>query len=131
MAVATVSDVATSLGRPITDAAEVAQVEQWLADAELLIRSRLGDIAALDQDVVAYVEREAVVARLRNPDGYQYEAIDDYRYGLPNESRRVSIIDEWWEMLTPDGSTAAFTITPYGEPGYSQPDTWISTTEQA
>ena len=131
MAVATVSDVATSLGRPIADTAEVAQVEQWLADAELLIRSRLGDVTALDQDVVAYVEREAVVARLRNPDGYQYEAIDDYRYGLPNESRRVSIIDEWWEMLTPDGSTGAFTITPYGEPGYSQPDTWISTTGQA
>lgn len=110
MAVATVSDVEISLGRPISDPTEVAQVDQWLADAELQIKLRLGDLAALDQDALAFVEREAVVARLRNPDGYQYEAIDDYRYGMPAESRRITITDEWWTMLQP--ATGAFTIRP-------------------
>lgn len=110
MAVATLQDVATSLGRPITDTTEVDQVNQWLGDAELQIKLRLGDLAALDQAAIAYVEREAVVARLRNPDGYQYETIDDYRYGLPNESRRITITDEWWTMLAP--APGAFTIRP-------------------
>ena len=110
MAVATVDDVATSLGRPITDATEIAQVNQWLGDAELQIRLRLGDVSLLDQDVVEYVEREAVVARMRNPDGYQYEAIDDYRYGLPNESRRVTITDEWWQMLSPTRRGSFYTV---------------------
>ena len=118
MAVATVSDVETSLGRPITDAAEIAQVTQWLEDAELLIRSRLGDVSLLDQDVVAYVEREAVISKMRNPEGYQSETIDDYTYRHGDTRGRVSILDEWWVMLTPDASSAAFTIAPFSEPGY-------------
>lgn len=131
MAVATVNDVEVSLGRPITDAAEVAQVTQWLTDAELLITARLGNITLLDQAVLAYVEREAVILKMRNPDGYQSETIDDYTYRHGESRGRVSILDEWWDMLTPDGASAAFTIRPYGTPGYStQPDTWISTTEQ-
>ena len=68
MAVASVDDVATSLGRPIAGTEE-DQVNMWLGDAELQIRLRLGSIADLDQDVVAYVEREAVAARVRNPGG--------------------------------------------------------------
>jgi hypothetical protein len=128
MAVASVDDVATSLGRPITGTEE-EQVEMWLGDAELQIRLRLGPIAGLDQEVVAYVEREAVAARVRNPEGYQYEAIDDYRYGLPAESRRVAILDEWWDMLAPAGSTTAFSIRAGGEVERVEPDMWISTTE--
>lgn len=110
MAVATLDDVATSLGRPITDMAEVAQVNQWLGDAELLISLRFPDLTALNQDALKYVEREAVVARLRNPDGYQYEAIDDYRYGLPAESRRITITDEWWQMLAPTSRGSFYTV---------------------
>lgn len=110
MAVATLDDVAISLGRPITDDSEVAQVEQWLGDAELQIRLRFTDLTALDQEVLAYVEREAVVSRLRNPEGYQYESIDDYRYGLPAESRRVTITAEWWAMLSPTARGSFYTI---------------------
>ena len=128
MAVATVDDVATSLGRPITGTEE-EQVAMWLGDAELQIRLRLGPITDLDQDVVAYVEREAVAARVRNPEGYQYESIDDYRYGLPAESRRVTILDEWWDMLTPSGSSTVFSIRAGGVPEFPAPDTWVSTTE--
>jgi hypothetical protein len=133
MAVATFEDVAVAIGRPITSGEEIDQVEHWLTGAELQIVARLGDVAELDQVAVVYVEAEAVAAKLANPNGYQYEAIDDYRYGLPTESRRVTITDEWWDLLTPaDGSGSAFTITPYGVPGYSvEPDWWVTPTEQA
>lgn len=130
MAVATHEDVAVAIGRPISLAAEQDQVNYWLDAAELVITSRLGDVADLDQAAVRYVETEAAAAKLQNPNGYQYEAIDDYRYGLPPESRRVTILDEWWDLLTPAASSAAFTITPYGVPGYTEPDSWVTPTEQ-
>lgn len=126
MPVITYEDVEVSLGRLISDPLEQAQVTQWIADAELLILSRLGDLDELDQDVLAYVVREAVIARMRNPEGYQSETIDDYTYRHGSTSGRVSILDEWWDLLSPDASSAAFTITPYGEPGYGEPDAWWS-----
>lgn len=110
MAVASVDDVAISLGRPITEPNELAQVDQWLSDAELQIRLRFPDLSKLDQEVLAFVEREAVVSRLRNPDGYQYESIDDYRYGLPAESRRVTITADWWAMLAPTTRGSFYTV---------------------
>lgn len=110
MAVATYSDVAVAIGRSISDAAEQARVTYWLNAAELQIKARLGDVALLDQDTLKFVETEAVAARLLNPEGYQYEAIDDYRYGLPSESRQVTILPEWWSMLSPTGGGSAYTI---------------------
>lgn len=110
MAVATVDDVATSLGRPITDSTEVSQVEMWISDAEMQIRLRLGDVSALDQEAVAFVEREAVVLRMRNPEGYSSESIDDYTYRWGNETRQVVIRDEWWTMLSPSRLGTAYSI---------------------
>lgn len=119
MAVATHQQVQTSLGRPLT-VAEVGQVTQWLADAELQIRLRLGDISALDQDALAYVEREAVLLKVLNPEGKKSEQIDDYKYdrGSAHARGQVFITDDWWDMLSPESSTSAFTIRPFGEPGY-------------
>lgn len=109
---ATPDDVETSLGRSLTDV-ELGQVVQWIADAELLIAARLGDVAELNQDVLEYVEREAVLARLRNPDGYQSETIDDYTYRLPDESRRITILPEWWDLLTPgEGGARIYSVRP-------------------
>lgn len=105
-------DVATSLGRLISDPVEIAQLSQWIGDAELLIQTRLGDLSLLDADALAFVVREAVAARARNPQGFQYEAIDDYRYGLPTESRKVTILPEWWDMLTPGSRAGAYTVRP-------------------
>ena len=113
MAVATYDDVAVAIGRPITDSNEQARVEYWLNAAELQIRARLGDVADLDQDAVKFVETEAAAARLSNPDGYQYEAIDDYRYGMPSESRQVTILDEWWGLLSPASGGSAYSIPMY------------------
>jgi hypothetical protein len=114
MAIASVQDVATSLGRPITSTEEIAQVNQWLGNAELLIRARLGDVALLDAEAVAYVETEAVVRKVRNPDGKVSEDIDDYRYryGENAASGAIFITDAEWALLAPGGGSGAFSVTP-------------------
>jgi hypothetical protein len=115
VAVASVQDVADSLGRPITTTAEVVQVGKWLDDAEMQIRLRLGVVAALDQQALAFVEREAVILKIRNPEGKKSESIDDYQYSRYDSAARgqVWILDEWWDLLTPNSLGGAFTITPY------------------
>jgi hypothetical protein len=118
-----VIDIETALGRTLTDT-EQAQAAQWIADALLLIGHRLGDVADLDQDVLDYVIREAVVARFRNPEGFQSETIDDYTYRLPNETRRVTILDEWWNMLDPDTGSGAFSVRPGFEADTLDADSW-------
>ena len=102
-----VSDIETALGRTLSTT-EQAQATQWIADALIIIGARLGDTTLLDQPTLDLVVREAVVARFRNPDGYQSESIDDYTYRLPAETRRVTILPEWWEMLSP--AATAYTI---------------------
>jgi len=117
-----VSDVATALGRPIPAGVESAQWGMWIEDANLLIGRRLGDVSALDQGVVDYVVREAVVAQVRNPENATQVdvAVDDARMSKRYQSGagRVTILDEWWDLLTPDGggSAGAFTISPFGAP---------------
>lgn len=123
MTVATDSDVAVAIGRPISDSQERAQVNYWLEAAELLIRSRLGAVADLDQEAVKYVETEAVVAKMRNPEGYQSESIDDYTYRFGAESRRVVILDEWWALLAPGEGTAIYSTRPGFESDI--PDSWL------
>lgn len=106
-----VSDIETALGRTLTDTEE-PQAVQWIADALMLIEARLGDPALLNQDRVDFVVREAVVARFRNPEGYQSESIDDYTYRHGSETRRVTIIDEWWVLLSPRRRGKAFSVVP-------------------
>lgn len=108
--VATVQDVAIAIGRPITEETEQARVEYWLEVAELLIKTRLGVVSALDQDAVKYVETEAVAARLSNPEGYQSETIDDYTYRYGASTQQVTILPEWWQMLSPGPTGTFYTI---------------------
>jgi hypothetical protein len=113
MAVATFEDVAVSLGRSISDATEQAQITWWISSAELQIKTRLGSLDALDQEVLHYVVVEAVAAKAQNPEGATSETIDDYTYRLPAETRRVTILDEWWAMLRPGVTRArAFSVQP-------------------
>lgn len=126
MTVAQVSDVATAIGRPITDTAEQGQVSYWLDAAEMMISARLGDITALDEAKVKYVEIEAVAARLSNPEGYATESIDDYTYRLPSETRRVTILPEWWELLCPATDAEAFSTRPGFDPDCGTPDPWMT-----
>ena len=122
MAVATYTDVAVALGRPIADTAEQGQVTYWLDAVELQIKARLGDVAALDQDVLKYVEVEAVATKMQNPNGYQSETIDDYTYRFGTETPRVTILDEWWDLLRPATAAEAFST----RPGFvSDRDAWL------
>ena len=125
-----VSDIETALGRTLTGP-EQAQATQWIADALMLIEVRLGDTADLNQSALDYVVREAVVARFRNPEGFQSESIDDYTYRHGSETRRVTILPEWWDLLSPARFSGAFSTRPTFEPGGTEPDAWVTTTEQA
>jgi len=122
--VATFEDVAVALGRPISDAAEIAQVGYWLTGVEIQVKARLGDLTLLDQDVLKYVEVEAVSAKMLNPNGYQSETVDDYTYRFGSESRRVTILDEWWNLLSPTTGSGTYSIRPYFEPDSRPPLDW-------
>ncbi len=115
----TPDDIAVALGRtaPDQDSPEYAQWEMWISDAQMLIAARLGDLEDLDQARLTYVIREAVVAHVRKPDdATQVDiSVDDARSSRTYRSSkgRVTIIDEWWDLLSPSDRTAgAFSITP-------------------
>lgn len=121
MAVATYTDVAVTLGRAISDPLEQDQIEWWLDGVEMLIRVRLGDPADLDQDVLKFVEVEAVAAKVRRHGTTESSitvAVDDgsvtRRY--ENAVSTDDISDEWWHLLDPDSNTGAASIRPYFEP---------------
>jgi len=120
-----VSDIETALGRTLTDV-EQAQATQWMADALMLVEVRLGDPADLNQPALDYVVREAVVARFRNPEGYQSESIDDYTYRHGSETRRVTILDEWWALLSPVAEGPVFSARPGFEPDRGPLDPWVT-----
>lgn len=123
----TPDDIAVALGRPApeVDSAEALQWAMWIADALMLIEARLGDPTLDDLDPpiaeakLDYVLREAVVAQVRRPDDATTVEVrvDDGSVGKTYRSSagRVTIRDEWWDLLSPDGVTnGAFSITPYG-----------------
>ena len=125
-----ISDIETALGRTLT-AVEQDQATQWIADALMLIGVRLGDPDDLNQSALDYVVREAVVARFRNPEGFQSESIDDYTYRHGSETRRVTILPEWWDLLSPAIQAEAFSTRPSFEVDGGVPDWWVTTTEVA
>lgn len=108
MSYATVIDVATTLGRPITDPDEQNQIVNWIAKTERIISARLGNLDTLDRQILADVISEVVARRARNPDGKRNERIDDYSYTLDAAASAVELTltaDEW-ARLSQDGSTS-------------------------
>lgn len=126
MTYATVSDVSTRLGRPITDALEVAQVGAWLEDIEAIILHRISDLADRVADgtptaaVVAAVEANAVIRKIQNPNGVVSEGNDVYNYRLNENARKgeLFLTDEEWARLLPLDSTVSgvFSVQMYGDP---------------
>lgn len=125
----TPEEIAVALGRtaPDDDSPEVPQWEMWISDALMLISARLvgtgtGQVESLDdldQAKLDYVVREAVVAQVRRPDdATQVEVrVDDGSVGKTyrTSSGRVTILDIWWDLLSPTASSSgAFSIRPYG-----------------
>lgn len=116
--------IAITLGRPLTDA-ESAQATLWLAQARALIKGRLGDLAVLDQDVLAMVLVEAVANRLKQPDALsstsKQVSVDDASVqtsaSYSKSSGAVDILGWMWDLLTPaTQSRGAFAVEPVFEP---------------
>lgn len=113
MAAISVEDVATAIGRPITSDDEYAQVDQWISDVELLIGARLGDLGNLDQSLLAYVERETVIARMRHrseaPEGGN--TVD-----TGSENYFLRVLEPWWALLSPTAPSSnpvrAYSVMP-------------------
>ena len=124
MAFANLTDVADRLGRPISDPDEVKQVNAWIADVEVIIRSRIPDIddqigdGALSADVVTMVTTNAVVRKALNPTGKQNERIDDYSYGLTEDAARgdLFLTEAEWGLLMPVSASGAFSVRPGFDP---------------
>ncbi len=115
--------IAVALGRtaPEPDSPEWAQWVMWIDDAAMLIEARLGDLDDLDQAKLNYVIREAVVAHVRKPDDATQVtvSVDDASSSRTYRSSkgRVTILDEWWDLLSPKNADGAFSIRPWGECG--------------
>ena len=126
MTYATVEDVSTRLGRPITDEAEVTQVTAWLGDIEALILARVPDLAAriaegtLSNGTVVMIEANSVIRKIRNPEGKKNERIDDYSFSLNDANARgdLFLTDDEWDLLIPQSSSGAFSTRPYGAPDF-------------
>lgn len=117
MAVATYTDVGVALRRTISDAAEQAQITWWLNGVELFITARLGDVAELDQDVVKYVEVEAVVAKINRAGRTESRitvAVDDGSVSRYYENAITSsdITEEWWNLLDPTFGSGMHSVRP-------------------
>lgn len=112
--------IAVALGRTAPDPSSVEydQWEMWIQDAQMLIGARLGDLSQIDAAKLDYVIREAVVAHARRPDDATQVsvALDDasstkiYR----SAKGRVTILDEWWDLLSPAKAGRAFSLRPSG-----------------
>lgn len=120
------SDIETALGRPASSPAEQNQWQMWINHAELLISTRFGGLESLDPALVDYVVLQAVLAHVRKPDdATQVDmAVDDARVSRRYSSGngRVTILDEWWDLLSPRSTGGAFTISPTGAPDYGWRD---------
>lgn len=106
MAYATYSDVETRLGRPLSTE-EQTQATTLLADAEILIKARIPDLAdkiaenEIDTATVVMVEASAVVRLMRNPDGFIAESDGDYSYQKDKRlaTGALSILEHEWALL--------------------------------
>lgn len=112
--------IAVALGRtaPTPPSVEFSQWGMWISDALLLIEARLGDPTLLDQAKLDYVVREAVVAHVRKPDdATRVEvSVDDARSArtYTTSKGRVTIRDEWWDLLAPTKASGAFVVDTLG-----------------
>lgn len=123
---AAIAALGAELGRTLT-ATEETQATQRVKNALVVIRGRLGQaLTGVSDDNLVYVLSEVLLARTRNPEGFQSEQIDDYSYRHGAETRRVSILDEWWDLLTPVRESGAFSVRPSFVPDTALLDPWVT-----
>lgn len=139
---AEVADVANRW-RPLSDAEKIVAATR-LEDAWRIVLNRFPDIETrmaaydpsgdppvtdLDPQVVIGVLADMVLRVLKNPEGKRQESIDDYSYLRDNalSAGELYLSDNEIDRLGGPGATSnAFTIHPYGVPGYATtaPDWW-------
>lgn len=106
----TPEDIAVELGQSAPDSGSPrgAQWQLWISDALMLVnqRANAADVSSLDQDVVDYVVRKAVVARAERPNRGAVQVSTTFDDSTVSESFRdsakppeVVIEDAWWAML--------------------------------
>lgn len=133
--------IAVTLGQsaPVEGSDTWATWVQWIDDAELAIRVGLirrgveGGLDALDQDVLAFVVREAVALKVKRPDSATQVdvAVDDAKVSRRYESStgQVTILPEWWGMLllgvSGDGRMFQIDMVPSSAAIQSGPDVWL------
>ena len=123
---AAIAALAAETGRTLTDV-EVAQATQRVKGALVVIRGRLGQaLEGVEDDALVCVLGEVLLARSQNPNGYQSESIDDYTYRFGSETRRIAILDEWWEILSPAQTATVFSARPSFEPDAGAYDPWVN-----
>ena len=128
---AIVQDVQDRYGSPITGEVRTRQVQAWLDDVHTTIRAQIpGFDAAVaagtpDAAVVKMVVANAVVRRLRNPDGLRTTttSIDDgsitkTRGGSPTGDGLAWLTDDEWAMLEPLDDPEALSIRYAYTPGW-------------
>jgi hypothetical protein len=109
MSIIDYTDVETDAGRPISDPAEQAQVTQWIADVEMILTARLGDLTVIaNQALLSYVIRESVIARMKVREDRNSEAPQS------TQSFFLGVLDPWWALLElgDTADVAAGTIRP-------------------
>ncbi|CPU05913.1 Phage protein Gp19/Gp15/Gp42 [Mycobacteroides abscessus] len=120
------SDVSGRLGRELS-ADEATMVAARLADAELIIRSRIPDLDdqiaddKIDVEIVKMIEANAVVRLVRNPNAYTGETDGNYSYQInwKTATGELEILDNEWALL--GISQAMFVIAPLLPPWLTEP----------
>ncbi len=115
--------VEAELGRTLTDTEQV-QADQRVKNALIVIRIRLGaDLTALDDDALVLVLGEILLGRIEassTPSGVveDSESVDDYTYRrkFSQTTSRVTLLPEWWDMLTPPPVVPGVYSIPLGGP---------------
>lgn len=113
--------LAVALGQatPTPGSITEQQWTMWLYDAEMLIEDRRVKLGVqVDQAKLDYVIREAVVAHIKRPDDATQVtiAVDDGSSSRSYQSGkgRVTILDEWWELLGLTEASGAFSVDMVG-----------------
>jgi hypothetical protein len=82
-------------------------VNTRLADAELLLKSRIPDLddkveeGTILEAIVVMIESEMVLRLIRNPDGYSQESDGNYSYAIYQQvaSGRLEVLSDEWKLL--------------------------------
>ncbi len=116
MAYTNITDVATDLGRPLSES-EQAQVSAWIDRVEARVLQRIPDLPdrVVDAGYLARLKGvvvDVVVRKLRNPEGMRSERIDDYYYDRGGQSADLSLTDLEWGELLPEAASGAFSTRP-------------------